>query len=492
MAILSHYNDILKKHKKLLKSKNTHIKKKHVKLVAKNLMWFVLGGIFGLFFFISFLYLVYEKVHINRIYDGVFVSGVNFSGENPEIVQKYFNDRNKIIQKTTITLYADQPIATVSAKEIGFGYDSNLLAIQAMTVGRASNDPLTKMSLILQAYLNTINFPPAYHYNEQQLNKILAPLVQQINVKPIEPLFNFQNGKVAAFQLGSDGKTVDETILKSEILDKLKDSVLSKKPMGMTLTIPIKTIHADNATEVAGQMGIKEVVSQGSSLFQGSTSDRVYNISLAASRLNGVIIKNGDVFSFDQSVGDISSLTGYKQAYVIDNGKTELGDGGGVCQVSTTMFRAALNAGLPIVERHQHAYRVGYYEEDSGPGIDAAIYSPTVDLKFLNNTGHALLIQTGLDLNQDSLTFTLYGTKDGRQVSISTPVVESTSPAPPPLYQDDPTLPAGQVQQVDFSANGADVYFTRTVTKNGKVIDYDKFTSDYQPWQAVYMRGTKT
>lgn len=431
-------------------------------------------------------------MHTNRIYDGVLINGINFSGQNPENVQKYFNGKNSIIQKTIITLYTDHPIATVSAKEIGFGYDSNLLAIQAMTVGRASNDPLTKMSLILQAYLNTINFPPAYHYKEQQLNKILAPLLTQIDVKPVEPLFNFQDGKVNTFQLGSDGKTLDETVLKNEIIDKFINSVLSKKPMELTISIPIKVIHADNANQVATKMGIKEKVAQGSSLFQGSDSDRIFNISLAATRLNGIIINPGEVFSFDQSVGDISSLSGYKQAYVIDNGKTVLGDGGGVCQVSTTMFRAALNAGLPIIERHQHAYRVGYYEEDSGPGIDAAIYSPTVDLKFLNDTGHALLIQTGLDLNQDSLTFTLYGTKDGRQVSMTSPVIESTTPAPPPLYQDDPTLPSGQIQQVDFSANGADVYFTRTVTKNGKILDYDKFTSDYQPWQAVYLRGTKT
>lgn len=178
---------------------------------------------------------------------------------------------------------------------------------------------------------------------------------------------------------------------------------------------------------------------------------------------------------------------------MINDGKTELGDGGGVCQVSTTMFRAALNAGLQIVERHQHAYRVGYYEQDSGPGIDAAIYSPSVDLKFKNNTGHAILIQTVNDPDNSALTFVFYGTKDpNRQVTISTPVVLSQTPAPPPLYQNDPTLPVGQTKQTDYSANGADVYFTRTVTENGKVIIQDKFTSDYQPWQAVYLVGTQT
>src|SRR5581483_9651596 len=183
-------------------------------------------------------------------------------------------------------------------------------------------------------------------------------------------LFTFQNGKVTTFQLGADGKMLDEDTLKSEIINTMKDSVLTSRPQQLTLSLPVKTIHAADANDVANKMGIKEEVAEGTSLFAGSTSDRIYNISLAASRLNGVIIKPGEVFSFDQTVGDISALSGYKQAYVIENGKTTLGDGGGVCQVSTTMFRAALNAGLPIVERHQHAYRVGYYEQDAGPGID--------------------------------------------------------------------------------------------------------------------------
>lgn len=492
MAILPHYNVIVKKLKKFLKPKKFHVGKAHVKIFGKTVLWFSLGSLLGLFFFISFLYLFYENVHTGRVYDGVFVDGVNFSGQNPAVIRNYFLQKNKSLQKTTITLRSGQPVATISAKEIGFGYDADLLASQAMTVGRSGNNPITNMSLLLQAYINTINFPPAYHYSDQKLTGLVLPIAKAIDVKPVEPLFNFQDGKVSAFQLGSDGTSLDQQELKNEIISKMTDSSLNNKPEELAMTLPVKTIKAASASDVANQMGIKEQVAVGSSLFQGSDSDRIYNISLAANRLNGVIIKPGEVFSFDQAVGDISALSGYKQAYVIENGKTVLGDGGGVCQVSTTMFRAALNAGLPIVERHQHAYRVGYYEEDSGPGIDAAIYSPTVDLKFLNDTGHALLIQTELDLDNDSLSFALYGTKDGRLVSISTPVVESTTPAPPPEYQDDPTLPVGQIQQVDFSANGADVYFTRTVTKNGKVIDYDKFTSDYQPWQAIYLRGTQT
>ena len=493
MAILPHYTDIVKKLKKFLKPKKIHWEKKYLKLFGQNIFWFTLGGILGLFFFVSFLYIAYKNIHTNKIYEGVLVDNINFSGKDPSEIQNYFSEKNKTVAKTEITLRSDQVIATISAKQIDFGYDADLLANQAMTVGRSGDNVISNMSLMLQAYMNTVNLPPAYHYSEQKLNNFTESLSQKVNSKPIDPLFNFVDGKAVTFQVGKDGKLLSKETLKQEILSKLTHASLDSKPEILVMMMPVETIHAANVTDEANRLGIKEEVAEGTSLFHHSADERIFNIALASSKLNGVIIKPNEVFSFDKAVGDISSLSGYKQAYVIENGKTVLGDGGGVCQVSTTLFRAALNAGLPITERHQHAYRVGYYEEDSGPGIDAAIYYPTVDLKFKNDTGHALLIQTYIDYNEQRLTFALFGTKDSnRQISLSTPVVLSESPAPSPSYQDDPTLPSGQVKQVDFAANGANVYFTRTVTENGKVTIYDKFTSNYKPWQAVYMRGTKT
>ena len=491
--MLPHYKDIVKKLKKNLRPKKLHWDKKYFKIFGTNIMWFSLGGILGLFFFISFLYIAYKDLHNDKVYEGVLVDNINFSGKDPSVIQNYFDTKNKMLQKTIITLHTDQAVATISAKNIDFGYDTKLLANQAMTVGRSGNNVITNMSILLQAYIGTVNLPPSYHYSDQKLSTLVDSLSAKVNVKPINPRFNIIDGKAQTFQLGTDGKLLDKDALKAIILAKLQDSLLTNKAEPIALAMPIKTIHAANATDEANRLGIKEEVSEGTSLFHHSADERIFNIGLAASKLNGVIIKPGQVFSFDKAVGDISALSGYKQAYVIENGKTVLGDGGGVCQVSTTLFRAALNAGLPIVERHQHAYRVGYYEQDSGPGIDAAIYYPTVDLKFKNDTGHALLIQTFVDYNNQRLTFTLYGSKDpNRDVSITTPVVLSTSPAPTPSYQDDPTLPVGQVKQVDFAADGANVYFTRTVNENGKTTIYDKFTSNYKPWQAVYMRGTKT
>ena len=483
MTILPQINGVVKRLKKQFPHKKT------VAHALKSMLWFSLGGVLGLFFFISFTYIIYQRAHTDKVYEGVIVNGISFGGKTHDEVKNYFLEKNQKIQSTAFTLKSQQTTASISAAQINFGYDAELLATQAMSVGR-SEELLTNMSIILQAYVQNVQLPPAYRYSEQEMQTVFAELKQKVDIKPIDPLFNFENNRVVAFRLGSDGKAVDEETLKDVILSQSRSALLSEKPQQVTIAVPVRRVPSAVAEDRASNLGIKEVVGEGTSRFLNSIENRIFNISLAATRLNGTIIKPGEVFSFNKAVGDISAFNGYRQAYVISGGKTVLGDGGGVCQVSTTLFRAALNAGLPIVERNPHAYRVSYYEAETGPGIDAAIYTPNVDLQFKNDTPNHLLIQTYIDLETQRLTFALYGTSDNREVSVGKPVVLSETPAPEPSYQDDPNMPKGQEKQIDFAAAGANVYFTRTVTKDGET-KTDKYTSNYRPWQAVYLRGTK-
>jgi vancomycin resistance protein YoaR len=300
-----------------------------------------------------------------------------------------------------------------------------------------------------------------------------------------------EGGKVTEFRQHIDGARLDDEKLEQEIKNKLPLLLSLSRPSNISIKAPVVVIEPEITMDNINDLGITELVGSGTSLFRGSIANRIYNINLASTRLTGILVKPGEEFSFAKALGDVSAFTGYKQAYVISGGRTILGDGGGVCQVSTTLFRALLNAGLPITERNQHAYRVSYYEQDAGPGMDAAVYIPSVDLKFKNDTEKHHLIQSIFDPAEQRLTFEIYGTKDGREVTISEPVILSQSPAPEPLYQDDPNLPKGQEKQIDWAAPGARVYFTRTVKKDGKVIYDDTFTSNYRPWQAVFLRGTK-
>jgi vancomycin resistance protein YoaR len=248
----------------------------------------------------------------------------------------------------------------------------------------------------------------------------------------------------------------------------------------------------DSAT--AEQLGITEAVSVVSTYFSGSSSGRISNIKLASGAFHGMLIAPGETLSMADVLGEVSLDTGYAEAWIILGNRTIKGAGGGVCQVSTTLFRAAFFGGYEIVERHPHAYRVGYYEQgpgSPGPGLDATVFVPAVDFKFKNDTPYWLLMETYVYGNRQ-LQWKFYSTSDGRQVSWHSSGPRNVVEAPPPLYRENPDLPTGKIVQVDWAADGMDVTVTRTVTRGGVVIHDDTFRTHYAPWQAIYEYGPGT
>lgn len=457
---------------------------------SKTLFWFAVGATLAFFLLTSFTFMLFEKMNSKVVYPGVTVNNIELGGETEKQVYDLFAKKNEAIADTQFTFSSDTDVATVSAHDLKFGYDEDLIAKQAISLGRSDNF-LSNISIVFQAYLDALSLPPSYHYSEDKLYKTLSPFMEKVNKDPVDALFTFQDGKVTAFKSSEEGKMVDIDRVKESLDSQFEGILLKQKPQKIFVPIVIKTLLPKVTTDKANNLGIKELIGKGTSLFLHSIPQRIFNITLAASRINGILIAPSEIFSFNNALGDVSSFTGYQKAYTIQNGKTILGDGGGVCQVSTTFFRSLLNAGLPIIERQAHAYRVGYYEQDSLPGLDATIYVPSVDLKFKNDTDNYILIQTQVDQEIQQLSIFLYGTKDGRVVNMSQPIITNRIPPPPDLYQDDPTLAKEIIKQVDFKAEGSKVSFTREVTKNGKRIIFDKFISNYAPWQSVFLRGTK-
>lgn len=322
--------------------------------------------------------------------------------------------------------------------------------------------------------------------DKEKTDLFLDKIASEIDQAVQEGLFEFNpvTKRVTAFQPSQEGRKLDKEKTFQLITDVLGNPADSK-----TIMLPVTIIKPKIATSDVNSLGIKELLGRGVSNFTGSITNRIYNINLAASRINGILIAPGEEFSFNDKVGEISGVSGYKPAYVIKSGRTVLDDGGGVCQVSTTVFRALLNSGLPITARTAHAYRVGYYEQGFPPGLDATVWAPSVDLRFRNDTPAYILIQAytaGLTLYVD-----LYGTSDGRVVNLTKPTVTNQTPPPPDLRQDDPTLPKGTVKQVDWAAWGANVSFSRTVTRGPETLIQETWRSAYKPWQAVYLVGTK-
>ncbi len=467
-------------------------KKTAIKHTIHAATWFGIGFVLAGALLSSLVLFYFRYSYSNRVIPGIFVNNIYVGEKTEDQVRDIFEKRNDDIGQNTIIFTAQDSQATVSAKMLKIGYDTDLIIDQAFNLGKTKNIA-SDVFIILNSYINGTFLSAPFTFDKIALEKNLLPIQKQVHKESQNAEFDLgNNNRVVAFKQSINGQDADISAVEDKIKNLTPKLIASKSPLITQITVPIKITEPKITTEKANKYGIVELIGSGNSTFYHSIPGRIHNVALASSRINGALVAPGEEFSFVKTLGDVSAYTGYKQAYIISGGKTILGDGGGVCQVSTTLFRALLNAGLPITERHPHAYRVGYYEQNSPAGIDAATYVPTVDLKFKNDTDHYILIQAVVDLDNLALTFNLYGKSDGRVSEISTPVISNISPAPPDVYQDDPTLPVGTIKQVDFAAAGAKAVFTRKVTKNGKEILNDTFVSVYRPWQAIYLKGTKT
>ncbi|NPV76502.1 MAG: hypothetical protein HPY59_09005 [Anaerolineae bacterium] len=331
--------------------------------------------------------------------------------------------------------------------------------------------------------------------SEQKLRALLSEIAPQIKLDPADArfIFNDDTHQLDLIQSAVIGRTLDiENSIRT-----VQQRVLAGEhviPLELVLTPPRITNEV-----TAEQLGITGLVRSEISYFYGSGAARVQNIQAAASRFHGLLIAPGETFSMAAALGDISLDNGYAEALIIYGDRTIKGVGGGVCQVSTTLFRAAFFAGFPIVERHAHAYRVSYYEKTAGneidpnlAGLDATVFVPLVDLKFTNDTPYWLLMETYVSPTYSTINWKFYSTPDGRSVQWDTTGPVDIVKAPKPIYRENPELATGEVKQVDWPADGADVTVNRRVYKGDTLLFQDTFRTHYQPWQAIYEYGPGT
>jgi vancomycin resistance protein YoaR len=352
---------------------------------------------------------------------------------------------------------------------------SQLLTIQRVTTSQGDQYQVGLQTDTLRVYLE--NLAPQISRNRQNARFI----------------FNDDTRKLDLIQTAMVGRSLNVAATIEAINQKL---IAGEHKVDLV----VDTIQPDVGDDAkAKQLGITELVSSYTSYFYGSSAERIQNISTAASRFHGLLVAPGATFSMGDALGDVSLDNGYAEALIIYGNRTIEGVGGGVCQVSTTLFRTAFFGGYPIVERYPHAYRVGYYEQraDGGnnadlAGLDATVFMPLVDFKFVNDTPSWLLMETYVNEAARTITWKFYSTSDGRKVEWSTSGLENVVPAPDPLYEENPDLAKGEVKQVDWAVDGADVTVIRTVIRDGKVISSDKFITHYIPWQAIYQYGPGT
>ncbi|PIZ63539.1 hypothetical protein COY16_01785 [Candidatus Roizmanbacteria bacterium CG_4_10_14_0_2_um_filter_39_13] len=427
----------------------------------------------------------------SNIYPHTYIDGIDMGNKSKTEALKLLKRRDDYFARAMIeVLYKDIQIATFSGEQLKLTRDIDSKVDQVYQIGRSENIS-TRIAQQLNAlfHYRDFIFTSGIRYSESPIKEFIKIAEETYNFSPENALFSFKNGKVTEFKTHKNGAEIQSEEFYIEINSAIQ--TITKNQPNKQVLLKEKVVEPTITLAQANNLGIEELIGEGISDYSHSINSRIHNLILAASKFNGLIVQKDAIFSFNTNIGDISSSTGYQPAYIIKEGRTVLGDGGGVCQVSTTMFRAALNTGLPIIERTAHAYRVSYYENDSEPGYDATIFTPSVDFKFKNNTPGAILIQTEVDKANKILSFKFYGQSDGRSVTFSPVTVWDVVPPPDPLYEDDPTQPAGSVRQVDYAAWGAKARFDYKVFDVNNNMTIDKtFTSSYRPWKAVFLRGT--
>jgi len=326
----------------------------------------------------------------------------------------------------------------------------------------------------------------AVQLNRDRVSAYLQEIAAQMDRPAHDARLDFDPaaGQVIVLSASQTGQQVDV----EAGADRIEAALLTDDQREIALPVAILQPRVDS-NRIA-EMGIVEKVSEGTTYFAGSSRDRVHNIVTAAEKFRGVVIPPGEEFSFNRYVGEITAANGFVEGLIIGAERTAVGIGGGVCQVSTTVFRAAFWGGFPITARTAHGYVVSWYEPPRG--LDATIYTPDVDFRFRNDTGHYLLVRPEVDTAKGRVTFYLYGTKVDRTVDMEGPFSSNVRQPEKPIYQEDQTLPAGTIKQVDWAKDGEDVVVTRKVIDGDGTISEDEFVSHYQPWRAVYLYGPGT
>lgn len=321
-------------------------------------------------------------------------------------------------------------------------------------------------------------------FDDDRIKLFSENVAKAIDSEPQNVQLKFENNSAIIDKSSKNGMTLDLEKTKSDIKGALI-SRTTEQISDQRILLKVEIKKPEISEENLESLGLKELIGRGETNFIKSPTNRIHNINVGASAINGALIKPGGTFSTLSKLGSIDAASGYLEELVIKEDRTVPEFGGGLCQVSSTLFRAALNAGMNIVERRNHKYRVSYYEPPIG--MDATIYDPSPDFKFKNSYGSHILIQA--KVVGTKISFELYGTKDSRVVEISEPeVFDYTDPGPPVTIETE-TMAPGERKQIEKAHQGASAKFRYKVAKDGNVLQEKEFFSKYIPWPEKWLVG---
>lgn len=425
---------------------------------------------------ISYVYFTTQKFD-SVMLPGVNIEDVDLSGKSKEEAIQILREKysNPILGKK-VNIKTPKRTYTINYSELNPQYNIIETVEGALTYGKDLNI-ISRYKIIKKPEIK--KYKLKFSYNHKPVDDMISTISKDINSKPVEATINLVNGD---FQVTKDKKGFE---LESKKLSEYIASKISERSNeDINADAPIKSLGAKVTAEALKTINSK--IGSFSTSFTSSSEARSTNISLATQSINGKVLMPGDTFSFNEVVGERTKERGYKEAGVIVNQQLDSGVGGGICQVSSTLYNALLRGNIKTTERVHHTFPSTYVEK----GLDATVDWGNIDLKFKNTFDYPIYIE-GFTSNKN-VYFNIYSNSSlaKRSYSITTEVYSTIEPTT--KYIDDPTLPVGQTEVVKQARSGYRVRAYKNIYENGKLIGREQISNDYYiPINGVIKRGTK-
>lgn len=512
--------------------------KSHIGLLIFSIIFFIV------FLLASVFSTVFAFINVNNttFVSGISILGIDVSGlSKDDAKQKVTDDVSNRLSTDVIFKHNDETY-TLLPSSVGGSFDIDNVIDDAYSVGRNGNIFQNNFA-ILNAMINSKNFIPDFSFNSDSFDNSISQMNSNFADGIVEPSYDI-SGNNLIIKSGKNGNIVDSDKIKSLFVDKLifvpyntdsievpvfskeankididaihseiykeaQDASYTTNPYAVypssngldfnisideakalitgdkdSYTIPLKTLYPNVKTSDIGIEAFPNLLSSYSTSFASSSSNRATNVSLATNKINGKVLMPGEVFSFNGTVGKRTPQAGFKVAGVYMNGQVATDYGGGICQVSSTLYNAVLRANLEIVDRSNHMFEVGYVPI----GTDATVSWGAPDFKFKNSRSYPIKIVTSSSNRKCVVKF--YGLKESEEYDIEIVSYRTGSVPYRTTYTTDSSLAAGQQKVIQRGSNGAKSVAYRIRKKNGQVISKELLSKDtYDPHNQIIAVG---
>lgn len=434
----------------------------------------VIIGIIGYIFSVNNRVAEWE----NKIYPGITVYGVDLGGLSKEEAISSLNEKlsNLIMDKKLDVLVGDKKLE-LSYSEINPKYDTEAIAEEAFNYGK-DGGVFAKNSLIKNN--DDINIEAKITYDEESLKVFEEKVKAEVNVEPKNATIEINSGNIVVTP-EVVGKQIDDEELHNKLVENINGDPSSIVELTFELKEEQAKIKAEDLNKITGK------ISGYSSNYKDSGDGRVKNMQIAAQTVNGTVVMPGEEFSYNELIGDTTPDKGYEKANTYIGNEIVPDYGGGICQVSTTLYRAAMRANLRSTERMNHSLTVSYSE----PGLDATVAYGVIDYKFKNSYDFPVYIQGYV--GGGTVTFNIYGNVEGmggKTYELVNEVHEKYNPEV--KYEDDPTMEEGTEKVVSYGMPGYKASSYQITYENGVEVDRKLIATDvYMTTNTVIKRGTK-